>query len=161
TAGRRELVVRQYGSTESRRLLVALDLSPFTADDPEACEDALIEACLSVVRYAHERQIDTTFVYAQGKSLRSHAGRGARVFSEIHSEMAKVTFTADIPLLHLLDEAKRAQMVYLFCAKVPDGETLSALPQDKPVELAVVRTGKGKTPLPDSLEMMRVTELNP
>jgi uncharacterized protein (DUF58 family) len=161
TARRRELMVRQYESIESRRLLVVLDLSAFEADEPKKCEDTLIEACLSVISYALERQIETTLAYAEGDAIRRHTGRDARIFDEIHHAMAKVEFSARVPVLHLLEEAKRAQMVYLFCMEAPDGGTLSALPQDKPVELAVMRTRGVSAPLPSSVESVHVTELVP
>lgn len=161
TARRRELMVRQYESIESRRLLVVLDLSPFEADDPDSCEDTLIEACLSVVRYALERQIETTLVYAEGDSIRRQTGRDTRAFDEIHRDSARLDFSAELPLLRLLEEANRAQMIYLFCMNAPDGTVLSSLPSDRPVELAVVRTRRdGEMPL-HSVGSIRVTELTP
>ena len=161
TARRRELMVRQYESIESRRLLVVLDLSPFEADDPESCEDTLIEACLSVVNYALERRLETTLVYAEGRHIRSHTGRDTRIFGEIHRAMARAEFSARVPALELLAEAARAQMVYLFRMEAPGGEILSALPQDKPVELVIARTRREGGAPPESVALMRVTELAP
>jgi uncharacterized protein (DUF58 family) len=161
TARTRELMVRQYESVENRRLLAVLDLSPFDAEEPEACEDALIESCLSVVRYALERQIETTLVYAEGENIRRFTGRDSRIFEKIHHAMCTVPFSAGIPLPQLLQGAERAQMIYLFCAHAPGGELLSSLPPGKPVELAVVRTHKDGAPPPDSMTTLHVTELLP
>jgi uncharacterized protein (DUF58 family) len=161
TARRRELMVRQYESVESRRLTVILDLSPFKADNPDACEDTLIESCLSVVRCALERRIETTLAYAAGGCIHRHTGSDIRIFDEIHHQLASAEFSADIPLIHLLDGAEQAQMIFLFCAESPGGDVLSALPQDIPVELAVVRTHDEARPLPESVASLRVTELIP
>jgi len=161
TARSRELMVRQYESVENRRMMVVLDLSPFTADNTDACGDALIESCLSVVRYALERRIETTLVYAGESDISRHTGRDTRIFDEIHRAMASVDFSAGIPLLHLLDGAERTQMLFLFCAKPPGGDVLSVLPQDIPVELAVVRTRHESQPLPESTSSIQITELVP
>lgn len=161
TARKRELMVRQYESIESRRLLIVLDLSPHQNDPPEASEDTLIEACLSVVQYALEKQIITTLVYAEGDTIQTFTGRDMRIFDEIHYAMATMGFTSNVPALHLIDEARDAQMVYLFSMTAPGGETLSGLPQDKPVELAFVRGGKNASELPDTMGAMHVTELVP
>jgi uncharacterized protein (DUF58 family) len=159
TARKNELMVRQYESIESRRLLVALDLSAFDAADPAACEDTLIESCLSVVRYALERQIETSLVFAEGRQIRCLSGRDSHAFGEIHRAMATVEFNAELPLPHLLGDAEQAQMIYLFCMNAPGSDTLSVLPQDRPVELAVVRTRQDGAPPPESMGFMRVTEL--
>jgi uncharacterized protein (DUF58 family) len=161
TARRRELMVRQYESVESRRITVLLDLSPFSADNPEACEDALIEACLSVVRYSLEQRIETTLLYAEGSQLKNHTGRDTRIFEEIHHAMSAVSFTARIPLLHMLAGAERAQMLCVFCTQAPGGEIISSLPHDIPVELAIVRTQDEAFPLPESAAVVHITELIP
>jgi hypothetical protein len=140
-------------------MLVALDLTPFKADNPEACEDTLIESCLSVVRYALERRIETTLVYGEGEDIRSYTGQDLRAFDEIYYAMGSVGFSSKTPLTHLLTGAQQAQMLYLFCMEAPDGELLLALPTDKPVELAVVRTRKKGAALPESAGSLNVTEL--
>ncbi|MCL2002473.1 MAG: DUF58 domain-containing protein [Oscillospiraceae bacterium] len=162
TARRRELMVRQYESLENRRLLVVLDLSPFEADDVKSCEDALIESCLSVVRYALERRIETTLVYAEGSRIRGCTGRDMRMFGELHHAMSVVEFASAVPPEGLLNGAERAQMLYLFCARPPSGDLLAAFPQDIPIELALVRTfgGVRRTPV-ESAGLVRVTELMP
>jgi uncharacterized protein (DUF58 family) len=159
TARSRELMVRQYESIERRRLLVVLDLTPFNTADALLREDVLIESCLSVVRYALEHQIETMLVYARGGAVHNRTGHDIRAFDEIHRLAATLEFDSDIPAMHLLGEAKRAQMVYLFCAGDPDGATLEALPQDKPVELAVMRRGDESQNLPYSVGSICVTEL--
>jgi uncharacterized protein (DUF58 family) len=161
TARTRELMVRQYESVENRRLMAVLDLSPFKADRPEACEDALIESCLSVVRYALEQRIETTLVYANGEQIRSHTGRDMRIFDEIHRAMCSVGFAASVPLRHLLGGAERVQMLYLFCTQPPGGDVLSALPPDTPVELALVRTRNEGGAAPESFSSVHITELLP
>jgi uncharacterized protein (DUF58 family) len=161
TARNRELMVRQYESIERRRLLVVLDLTPLTSEDAPAREDALIESCLSVVRSAMERQIETTLVYAEGDVIRNYTGRDTRAFEEIHQASALLEFNSAIPAVRLLEEARRAQMLFFFCAGAPDGETMSALPQDRPVEMAVMDDGAGSGKLPESAGSIRVTELKP
>ncbi|MDR1692360.1 MAG: DUF58 domain-containing protein [Oscillospiraceae bacterium] len=154
TARQRELMVRQYESEEKRRLLVILDLRPFKHEKAESAEDVLIEACLSVVCFALERQIDTTLLYAQGPDILRFTGRDSRFFEHLLRDMATVKFNSSVDLPDLLAKSDGAQMLSLFGAEMPD--TLSVLPQDIPAELAVLRGFEGAY---DPTQLIRVTVL--
>ncbi len=158
TARQRELMVRQYESEENRRLVVVLNLRPFEAEAPEDYEDTLIEHCLSVLRYAFERQIETTFVYAQERETRRFTGRDLRLFDRLQRDMAAVEFNSQLSLPELLSEAHGAHMLYLFSVDMP--ESLAELPQDIPVEIAVIRGfDDQKQPYGNEARTMRVTVL--
>ncbi|MDR1669115.1 MAG: DUF58 domain-containing protein [Oscillospiraceae bacterium] len=156
TARQRELMVRQYESLETRRLLVVLDLQPFEAEARADCEDALIESCLSVVHYALERQIDTTLVYGQNGELRRFTGRDLRFFDDLCYEMAAAQFNSRLTLPELL--IPEAHMFYLFSVDMP--QDLSELPQDRPVDIAVIRGFDGETG-GTAQQLLRVTVLQP
>lgn len=156
TARQRELMVRQYESAENRRLLVVLDLQPFEAEARAEYEDTLIEYCLAVVYYALERQIDTTLIYGQGGEARRFTGHDTRFFEDLRRDMAGIQFNSRLSLTELLSETMEMQMLYLFSVDLP--ESLSGLPQDRPVELAVIRGYEGRD-LRGAAQLMRVTAL--
>ena len=159
TARSREIMVREYERQTERRMLCVLDTSPFEAERPLDCEDALIEACLSVVHFALENRFETMLVYGAGGELRRMQGNSLRFFDSIHMAMAAVDFSADMPAEGLLAQAGKAYCLALFTAKPPSEEFFSVLPADRPVEIFLMRTGR-ETPVLPNPGLFRVTLLD-
>jgi len=160
TARSREIMVREYEKQAERRLLCVLDTTPFEAEHPLDCEDGLIEACLSVARYALECRFEVAFAYGAGDGVSQTRGNDLRFFDRIHRTMADIEFTAETPPARLLAGAEKAYTIALFTMGPLSNEFLDSLPAGVPAQIFLMKT-QPDMPAPDIPEsdMLHITVL--